>query len=97
MTELKPLLVSLDEVTRLTGKRRSSIYADVKSGKFPAPVKVGSASRWVYDEIEAWVMARIRERDGDAQRETEELIEAARTTGRSVDELYAARSGGVTP
>lgn len=94
MTELKPLLVSLDEVTRLTGKRRSSIYSDVKAGTFPAPVKVGSASRWVYAEVEAWVMARIRERDGVEQRETQELIEEAQRTGRSMDELYAERRAG---
>lgn len=36
----------------------------VKSGKFPAPVKIGANSNaWVESEIDAWQAERVKERD----------------------------------
>lgn len=60
-------LLRLREVTRRTGKSRSSVYRDVAAGTFPAPVKLGErASAWPEHEISAWCAARIAERDGRA-------------------------------
>jgi len=59
-------LIPLSEVTRLTGRRRSRIYAEIKAGRFPQIVRDGASSRWVESEIFAWNAARVRERDAKA-------------------------------
>jgi prophage regulatory protein len=49
-------LVRLDEVLKISGLSRSGMYAAVKKGTFPAPVKLRSrSSAWVMSEIEEWV------------------------------------------
>lgn len=45
------------------GLGRSYTYALIAAGKFPRPVKVGRASRWVQAEVDSWVQARIADRD----------------------------------
>lgn len=58
-------LIRLPQVIARTGLSRSTIYARAKAGAFPKPVNLGnSLSAWVEDEIDAWVEARIAERDG---------------------------------
>jgi prophage regulatory protein len=57
-------LIDLREVERLSGRRRSGIYAGVVAGEFPRPIKDGARSRWVESEVLAWIAARIAERDG---------------------------------
>jgi prophage regulatory protein len=58
-------LIRLPEVARLTGYKRSSIYANAANGSFPAPVKLGTrASAWVESEILEWIKTRLAERDG---------------------------------
>jgi len=48
-------LISLKEVERSTGYKKSSIYQKVKDGEFPPPKKMGTrTSRWVRGDIEAW-------------------------------------------
>src|SRR4051794_14556861 len=72
-------LILLDEVRLLTGRSRSSIYADPT---FPLPVKVGGADatsragrvRWLRHEIENWVQARIADRDAHAAARRQELL-----------------------
>jgi predicted DNA-binding transcriptional regulator AlpA len=49
-----------------TGLRPSTIYGMVREGKFPPPVKLGRSSRWVSSEIDAFIAARIAERDQQA-------------------------------
>jgi prophage regulatory protein len=56
-------LIPISEVIRLTSRGRSKIYADVRAGTFPQPVKDGSASRWVLGEIEGWITARVAARN----------------------------------
>ncbi len=54
-------LLRLPEVLSRTGLSRSTLYADQQ---FPKSVKVGQrAVAWPEDEIEAWINARIAERD----------------------------------
>ena len=58
-------ILRLPGVKGKTGLSRSSIYDKVQRSEFPAPVKIGErAVGWVEDEIDAWVKARIVERDG---------------------------------
>lgn len=54
----------LREVLKETGKSRSRLYDEVKSGEFPKPVKIGKhAVAWLENEVTAWQRARIAERD----------------------------------
>ncbi|RVL05659.1 helix-turn-helix transcriptional regulator [Sinorhizobium meliloti] len=40
------------------------IWRLTKAGRFPRPISVGSNRRaWVEDEIDAWIEAKIAERD----------------------------------
>lgn len=53
------------EVERRTSLSRSRLYALIADGAFPAPVRLGANSvAWVASEVDGWVLARIRERDG---------------------------------
>lgn len=54
----------LPEVCRRVALSRSSIYAAIAAGTFPAPVRLGSNSvGWVSSEVEAWIAARIAGRE----------------------------------
>ena len=53
-------LMRLPEVMEVTGKSRSSIYADPD---FPKPVKIGArSSAWPSSEIDDWIKQRILQR-----------------------------------
>ncbi len=54
-------LLRRDEVESRVGLKRSSIYREMRAGRFPIPVKVGPrAVRWPAREIERWLEARPR-------------------------------------
>lgn len=46
------------------GISRAYCYELVNRGQFPRPVKIGRAIRFVAAEVDAWIAARIAERDG---------------------------------
>jgi prophage regulatory protein len=50
-------LLRLPDVQARVPLHRATIYAMVKAGEFPAPRKLGTASLWPEDEIDAWVVA----------------------------------------
>jgi prophage regulatory protein len=51
----------LPEVLALCGKSRSSIYAAIKKGEFPAPVKLSTrSSAWIRSEVAAWAESRVK-------------------------------------
>lgn len=53
-------MVRLAEVIRSSGLSRSSIYAGVKEGTFPKPVKIGKRSvAWSSEDISNWIAERI--------------------------------------
>lgn len=68
----KILLIDLKKLRELISLSRSSIYdrLDSKSTRydptFPKPLKLGRATRWKLDEIEAWIEcqanARLKEK-----------------------------------
>jgi prophage regulatory protein len=50
-------LLSFDDVQSRVRLSRTTIYDRINSKTFPEPVKIGSASRWLLSEIDAWMMA----------------------------------------
>lgn len=60
-------LIRLHEVKAQTGLGRSTIYKYIQQGMFPLPVSLGGrAVAWVEAEVDAWIAARISERDQQA-------------------------------
>ena len=51
-----PSILRLKEVTALTGLSRSSIYAFMNAGRFPASMRLGERSvGWLAADIEEWI------------------------------------------
>ena len=90
-----PRLVRLSDVEQLTGFRKSHIYAAIKSGVFPAPIKSGRATRFLESEIFDWIRARVADRDGEgpAPRLLVTERELAQAIGVSVSFLQKNRVG----
>jgi prophage regulatory protein len=60
-------IIRRDVVEARTGLARSTIYANIAAGAFPRPVSLGGkAVGWIEAEIQAWIDARIAERDNAA-------------------------------
>lgn len=56
MQNPEPVLLTCKEVTALVRVARSTIYAMVANGTFPAPKKIGPKSvRWVAAEVNQWL------------------------------------------
>jgi prophage regulatory protein len=56
-------LIRIKAVIDLTGKSRSSIYADIAKDKFPKPVAIGArAVAWPQSEVSDWVAQQIAAR-----------------------------------
>lgn len=54
-------------VSAKTGLSKSSVYAAIKKGEFPAPVKIGGrASAWVAEEIDRWQESKMQARSSGA-------------------------------
>lgn len=54
-------LLRLPQVREITGLGRSSLYAKIKTGEFPAPVNLGvRAVAWRAADVAGWVDSRIR-------------------------------------
>jgi len=61
-------ILKLKFVLEKTGLCRSNMYKLVKSGDFPAPIKLGkgtTAVGWVESEIECWLNACVAARDAE--------------------------------
>jgi len=58
-------LIKLPKVIEITGNSRSKIYADVKEGIFPAPLKTGKrAVAWKLSHIESWIDSLTTSQNG---------------------------------
>lgn len=59
----KPMqMLRLNEVIDKVGIKKTAIYRLIQSGepKFPAPIKLGGASRWLESEIDDWIAESIK-------------------------------------
>ena len=57
---IKTPLLKLPEVLTGTKTSRSFVYAGVKDGTFPAPLKIGKrAVAWTAESIDAWIASKI--------------------------------------
>lgn len=59
-------LIRLPETLAKTGLSRTRLYEAVSAGTFPKPVKLGPDARaigFVETEIDAWIAARIAQRE----------------------------------
>lgn len=53
-------LIRLEDVMRMTGLSKSTIYEMIRIEDFPSPVKIGKrCAAWVETEIKAWIISRI--------------------------------------
>jgi predicted DNA-binding transcriptional regulator AlpA len=50
-------LVDIENVIRMVAMRRTWIYEKVRAGRFPAPLKIGTASRWRLGDVRRWLAA----------------------------------------
>lgn len=64
-SEDMPVLLSIEEVTKIVHFSQMHIWRLRRDGAFPQPVKLG-ANRiaWVESEIRDWIKARMEERAG---------------------------------
>ena len=54
-------LLRLPEVLKRTGLGRSALYALMKAGTFPRPLRIGArAVAWLEDEVDEWIRKRPR-------------------------------------
>lgn len=52
--------IKLPDVMAMTGKARSSIYADIKNKTFPSPIKIGFRSvAWRLSDVIEWQESRV--------------------------------------
>lgn len=55
------VILRLPQVKGRSGLGRASIYAGVKRGTFPAPIKLGErAVGWTASSVDAWILTRIQ-------------------------------------
>jgi prophage regulatory protein len=54
--QIKEALLRRKEVQELTGLSRSGLYASIRNGTFPAPIKIGlRAVAWRLSDISSWI------------------------------------------
>ena len=49
----------LPEACHKVALSRTVVYALIKEGRFPQPIKMGYASRWIESEVHGWIAERI--------------------------------------
>jgi prophage regulatory protein len=57
------VLLRCPEVMKRVALSRTALYALMREGKFPAPIKLGTASAWVDFEITRWMERQMAVRD----------------------------------
>lgn len=55
-----PNLLRIKDVLARTGLSRSTMYAMITDGRFPAPVKLSvRCAAWPSDKVDAWIAERL--------------------------------------
>jgi prophage regulatory protein len=61
--QTRSTFIRLGEVKARTGLSRSTLYAYIRDGRFPAPVAISARCvAWVEGEIDGWIAERIASR-----------------------------------
>ncbi|WP_307692379.1 helix-turn-helix transcriptional regulator [Variovorax ginsengisoli] len=55
-------LLRLPDVSNRVRLGKSTIYAFIKCGKFPAPIKQGNGNYWLDTEIDAYIRSLVENR-----------------------------------
>lgn len=58
MSSQNERLLPLPAVKDLVGFKSSWVYAAIKAGEFPGPIKIGAASRWRQSDIQKWIASK---------------------------------------
>jgi len=54
------ILYRIPEVEAITGKKRQTIYRDIRAGTFPKPVKLSSQSvAWRKSDLDRWMASLL--------------------------------------
>ena len=59
-------LIDIATVCRRVSLSRPTIYRQIASGNFPAPLKIGRAARWRGEAIDGWI-EQLGKEDQDTQ------------------------------
>jgi prophage regulatory protein len=60
-------VIRLAAVREVTGLGRTTLYRNVRDGKFPRPVLLGArAVGWIEADVQAWLTGRIEASTGSA-------------------------------
>ena len=62
-TEFPRRFMRIQEVKKIVGIGRCTIYSHIKNGDFPAQYKLGEVGRavgWASDEIREWIESRTK-------------------------------------
>jgi predicted DNA-binding transcriptional regulator AlpA len=52
---IQPALFAFEALSQYVSLNRTRIYAAIRAGTFPAPLKIGTSSRWQRSAIDAWI------------------------------------------
>lgn len=64
-------LLKVREVRDRTGLSHAAVYDMAKRGDFPKPIKLSPrCARWVEEEVESFIKARVKERDLELDHKT---------------------------
>lgn len=56
-TGIVPILVGYPDLRVILGRSIGSLYRDRALGRLPQPVALGGSTKWIRDEIMAWIEA----------------------------------------
>jgi len=48
-------LLTIKEVIKIVGIKKSTLYKLIKEKKFPQQIKIGNLSRWRLSDIQEWI------------------------------------------
>jgi predicted DNA-binding transcriptional regulator AlpA len=55
---IQPALLAFEALSQYVSLNRTRIYAAIRAGTFPAPIKIGKSSRWLRSAVDAWIDAQ---------------------------------------
>jgi prophage regulatory protein len=55
-------LLTMHAISELVKHQPPHVYRLIRRGEFPAPIKIGRASRWLSTEIDNWLEQRLGQR-----------------------------------